>query len=127
MRSGLNRIARVGLLLLAACAQPAPPLPPVSMTPEAAPGLNVAQRAERCEILPHEISAIRDEMAAIRAVILGRRGQDQIAASLAAILFPPMLSQIDQQKVRKQALDARQAEVDKRLAEQKALACPSTT
>ena len=125
MRSSSNRIALVGLLLLAACAQPAPPLPPVSMMPEAVPELSAAERVERCETLAREISTIRDEMAAIRAIILGRRGQDRIAASLAAILFPPMLSQIDQQKVRKQALDARQAAVDKRLAEQKALTCPS--
>lgn len=125
MRSSLNRIALVGLLLLAGCARPAPPLPPVSMMPEAVPDLSAAERAERCETLVREISAIRDEMAVIKAAILGRRGREQVAAYLAAILFPPMLSQIDQQKARKQALDERQAAVDKRLAEQKALACPS--
>lgn len=64
-------------------------------------------------------------MAAIESVILGRRGRDQAAAYLAAMLFPPMLSQINQQKARKQALDERQAAVDRRLTEQKGLACPS--
>jgi hypothetical protein len=102
------------------------PLPPVN----AAQRVNIgptseAARLARCEALRGEIVALRSDMATIREVVAGHRSADQVGGYLSALLFPPLLLVADQQAARKAALDERQAGVDRRLAEEGALRCPS--
>lgn len=112
---------------LAGCAHDAAPLPPL----DAGARLDVGtptdpERLARCAALSREIASLRAEMATIREVMKGHRTADQVGGYLGAILFPPVLIMADQQTARKTALDERQAKVDRRLAEESALRCPST-
>lgn len=126
MRSALTKLAPAIVLLLSACARPAPPLPPVNAgaTIEITP-LTEQERINRCNQLGDESRNARRDMLEIEQVIQGRRGRDQLSAYLAALLYPPLLSTIDQQKTRKRALDKRQAEIDRNMIELKARSCPA--
>lgn len=80
-------------------------------------------RVQRCTALKTEIGTLRDEIKVAEDVIAGRRHQDQVQGYFAAVLFPPAMLLIDQQKAQKNALDNRQAQIDAKLAEQHNLRC----
>lgn len=80
-------------------------------------------RVQRCTALTTEIGTLRDEIKVAEDVIAGRRHQDQVQGYFAAVLFPPAMLLIDQQKAQKNALDNRQAQIDAKLAEQHNLRC----
>ncbi|MGI9168787.1 MAG: hypothetical protein ACR2FH_01235 [Caulobacteraceae bacterium] len=125
MRLSSSR-AFIALIALGGCAHDAAPLPPVG----AGAALNVGpltdkEQAARCVALSGQITTLRAEMATIVEVMNGHRDADQAGGYLAAILFPPLLVLADQQTARKAAFDQRQGEIDRRLAEESALRCPS--
>jgi len=111
------------VLSLAGCARAAPDLPAAFAS--APPSqMESAARLERCTALKTEIANLRGEIKVAEEVIAGRRHEDQVQGYFAAILFPPAMLLIDQQKAQKHALDDRQKEIDSKLAEQHALQCP---
>lgn len=126
MRLNSSRIV-FALLVLGGCAHDALPLPPVS----AGAALNLGamtdqERMARCAALNGQITTLRSEMGTIVDVMNGHRVADQVGGYLAGILFPPLVMMADQQTARKAALDERQVKVDRRLAEESALRCPSS-
>ena len=82
-----------------------------------------AVRLERCAALKTEIASLREEIKVAEEVVAGRRHQDQVQGYFAAVLFPPAMLLIDQQKAQKHALDDRQMQIDAKLAEQHNLSC----
>jgi len=112
--------------LLAGCARDAPSLPPIDAAASVTVGTSSEpDRLERCATLRREIIGLRSEMSTIEDVMKGHRTADQVGGYLSVLLFPPLLLVADQQAARKSALDERQAQVDHRLAEERALHCPS--
>jgi hypothetical protein len=111
------------VLSLAGCARAAPDLPPVfgSAPPSQ---MESAARLQRCTALKTEIANLRGEIKTAEDVIAGKRHQDQVEGYFAAVLFPPAMLMIDQQKAQKRALDDRQKEIDLKLGEQHTLQCP---
>ena len=80
-------------------------------------------RVQRCTVLKTEIGNLREEIRVAEDVIAGRRHEDQVQGYFAAVLFPPAMLLIDQQKAQKNALDNRQMQIDAKLAEQHKLRC----
>ena len=80
-------------------------------------------RVQRCTVLKTEIGNLREEIKVAEDVIAGRRHEDQVQGYFAAVLFPPAMLLIDQQKAQKNALDSRQMQIDAKLAEQHNLRC----
>ena len=80
-------------------------------------------RVQRCTVLKTEIGNLREEIRVAEDVIAGRRHEDQVQGYFAAVLFPPAMLLIDQQKAQKNALDNRQMQIDAKLAEQHNLRC----
>ena len=118
--------SKLGHLLLAiglaGCARSAPDLPP-NFGSAPSPQMEEGARVQRCTALKTEIGTLRDEIKVAEDVIAGRRHQDQVQGYFAAVLFPPAMLLIDQQKAQKNALDNRQAQIDAKLAEQHNLRC----
>src|SRR5690242_15482961 len=123
VRSNSNRTApALMMLFLAGCARAAPDLP-ATFASAPPPQMESAARVERCAALKTEIANLRGEIKVAEEVIAGRRHQDQVQGYFSAILFPPAMLLIDQQKAQKRALDDRQKEIDLKLADQHALQC----
>jgi hypothetical protein len=126
VRSSSSRTAFALVFVLAGCAHDATPLPPESVAARVNAGvLSDPDRLARCEALHRQIATLRSEMTVIREAMSGHRAADQVGGYFAGLLFPPVLLVADQQTARKAALDQRQTQVDQRLAEEKALRCPS--
>jgi len=122
--NSIKLVVAAAILALASCARDAPMLPNGSFAPP--PAVTPDERTGRCAALATNIATLRGEMATINQVIAGHRHEDQVVGYLAGVLFPPLALAIDQQKAQKAALDDRQGKVDEALAEQHALACPSS-
>jgi len=121
--SSLNRLGHLLLAIgLAGCARSAPDLPP-TFTSAPPPQMEDGARVQRCTVLKTEIGNLREEIRVAEDVIAGRRHEDQVQGYFAAVLFPPAMLLIDQQKAQKNALDNRQMQIDAKLAEQHNLRC----
>ena len=110
------------VMALAGCARSAPDLP-ATFASAPPPQMESSARLQRCTALKAEVANLRGVIKMAEEVIAGRRHEDQVQGYFAAVLFPPAMLLIDQQKAQKRALDDRQKEIDLKLAEQHALQC----
>ena len=116
--SSRSRAGLALLLALGGCARPAPALPPAG-APQA-----VVPPAGDCADIDRRLAAQAAEMDRLEAEIAAHRGSNQALGYFSAVLFPPLLLATEGNSAEKTALDARQQDRDRLLAERAAARCP---